>query len=332
MCEIDREEKRLLTEISPSQIKQEKAELMTGLSSSLIQGLLKKANIEDNSASEGVGVDAMGSTSDVISDIYNPSSAVKSVRKKGTLGVTREDKKEGIPHMPSSMIEPDATSVIPSPDLYPVSSQPPPPSPVKLHFTHESSIPSLDPLDPDFLNRLHSSYFPDLSINPSKMAWMAPIPSEDSPADRDSPYNPLQEYLHPSSIRFDFKGRLIPPKLARQIPATKGLHHHGLAPEAAGYTIPELAHLSRSAVAAQRYIAYQTLGRILYRLGRGDFGEESDELYLGLWKCVEEGRVLDTLSFEAEVKEGQGNRTCKFNAMEAIWLWKNGGGKRRKAG
>lgn len=104
-----------------------------------------------------------------------------------------------------------------------------------------------------------------------------------------------------------------------------------MAPEAAGYTIPELAHLSRSAFPAQRAIAYQTVGRILYRLGRGDFGQEGtegEELYRGLWKCVEEGRVLDTLIAEAGMEEGKGHRTCKILAMEAVWLWRKGGGKK----
>ena len=53
---------------------------------------------------------------------------------------------------------------------------------------------------------------------------------------------------------------------------TAGLHHHGAAPEDAGYTIGELAHLARSTVPAQRCVAFQTLGRVLYRLGRGEFG------------------------------------------------------------
>ena len=329
--EIDIENRMRLAQMSPPQIEQERAELMAGLSSSLIERLLKKANIEDHRASEGMDSSNTDTPVGVKSDLNNPFSAPKPLPKTSIVDKASERRTGRMLHIPSSAIDPEAASVIPPSDLHPASSQLPTPSPFKLHFPQQGSVLYLDPSDPDFMAQLHSKYFPDLPVDPSKMAWMAPIPSEDSPADRDSPYNPSQKYLHPSSIRFDFTGRLIPPRLARQIPATKGLHHHGLAPEAAGYTVPELTHLSRSAVTAQRCIAYQTLGRILYRLGRGEFGGESDELYLGLWKCIEEGRIFDTLSLEAEAEDGQGNRTCKVTAEEAIWLWKKGGGKRQKA-
>lgn len=106
----------------------------------------------------------------------------------------------------------------------------------------------------------------------------------------------------------------------------------------------------------QRCVAFQTLGRLLYRLGRGDFGSDGGagvgyeddggdddegaggeegggrELYLGLWKCVEEGRVLETLMEEAGRAEGKGNRSCWVTATEALWLWRRGGGKRVRAG
>ena len=330
--EIDRENRKRLAQMSPMQIERERTELMAGLSSSLIERLLRKANIEDHGASEGMDSDGVIISTEVISSLDNPPSSLNCLPEKTTYEEPTEKDTKRVSYSPSSAVmSPDTALLVPLSDLHPASSQFPLPSPPALHFPHEYSSPSLDPSDPDFVVQLHAKYFPDLPVDPAKMAWMAPIPSEDSPADRDSPYNPLQEFLHPSSIRFDFKGRLIPPKLARQIPATKGLHHHGLAPEAAGYTVPELAHLSRSAVAAQRCIAYQTLGRILYRLGRGDFGEGSDELYLGLWMCIEEGRVLDTLSFEANAEDDQGNRTCKAIAAEAIWLWTKGGGKKQKA-
>lgn len=106
----------------------------------------------------------------------------------------------------------------------------------------------------------------------------------------------------------------------------KGLHHHGAAPEAAGYTVPELAYLARSAFAAQRCIAFQTLGRVLYRLGRGDFGHEG-ELAEGLWGLMEDGKVLDLL-VEAAGSGEQGNRSCWATATEAVWLWRKGGGRR----
>ncbi len=127
------------------------------------------------------------------------------------------------------------------------------------HFPRPHA-PDLDPSDPDFLENLHQKYFPDLPADPSKLAWMAPIPSEGSLADRDSPYHPGQDSLAVSQLRFNFMGRLLPPRIARAIPVSKGLHHHGEAPEAAGYTIIELARLARSVVPSQRCLAFQTLG------------------------------------------------------------------------
>ncbi len=61
--------------------------------------------------------------------------------------------------------------------------------------------------------------------------------------------------------RFDFKGNLI--SRTADIPVTAALHHHGDEPEAAGYTLEELFHLSRSTVLQQRVIALQTLTNII---------------------------------------------------------------------
>ena len=47
------------------------------------------------------------------------------------------------------------------------------------------------------------------------------------------------------------------------IPVTAALHHHGEEPEAAGYTLEELFHISRSTVLQQRVIALQTLSKII---------------------------------------------------------------------
>ena len=121
----------------------------------------------------------------------------------------------------------------------------------------------------------------------------------------------------------------MPPRIARAVPVSKGLHHHGEAPEAAGYTIPELARLARSKFPSQRCLAFQVLGRVLYRLGRGEWGDEGEEMVKGLWGCVEGGKVIETLE-EAAGAEG-GHQGSMAYATEALWLWRKGGGKRWKA-
>jgi hypothetical protein len=211
-------------------------------------------------------------------------------------------------------------------NLFPITEQPE----GATHFP-KAEYDELDPTDPDFLQTLHTKYFPDLPADPAKLAWMAPIPSEDSAADRDSPYHPGQASLPASALRFDFKGQLVPPRLSRNIPVTAGLHHHGLAPEAAGYTVEELSILARSAVPAQRCIAFQTLGRILYRLGRGEWGAGfRDPITIGVWTSVKQGRVLDTLTDAAGQEDG--HRSSQAFALEALWLFEKGGWKEKLPG
>lgn len=62
------------------------------------------------------------------------------------------------------------------------------------------------------------------------------------------------------SARFDFEGQLI--TKGSDIPAHVGLHHHGLEPDAAGYTIEELFILTRSSFPQQKIIGLTTLAHI----------------------------------------------------------------------
>jgi hypothetical protein len=122
--------------------------------------------------------------------------------------------------------------------------------------------------------------------------------------------------------------------------------------------------MARSAVPAQRCVAFQTLGRFLYRLGQGEFGfekvrqrtdgpvqiaknpttdeEEVDEedievdmedagsaMAAGLWACVEQGRVVETLTEEAGREKG--HLSARSFAQEALWNWRRGGGRKRQA-
>jgi hypothetical protein len=177
---------------------------------------------------------------------------------------------------------------------------------------------------PDPKCRLHKNSPASSSLTTmSKLAWMAPIPPADSMLDRESPYHPSRSTISVSALRFDFRGRLIPPRLARMIPPSQGLHHHAEAPEAAGYTVRELAFLCRSAVPAQRCIAYRTLGRLLYRLGSGEWGDHDDTLATGIWDEIKCGRVIDSLH-EASRNES-GHAGCHAFATEALTLHQKGG-------
>ncbi|RBR04677.1 uncharacterized protein FIESC28_11505 [Fusarium coffeatum] len=338
---IDRENQQKLASMSPDEIAQAQQDIMNGLNPALIQRLLSRANID-----EQTGPSPFDPPQPEIEETPEPPPTIKvedadkvEASKNIPAAAARPPKPsvESVPETDSS--KPKATSTkkiaddydedkappqIP-PDLFPITDQP-----KSVHFPVPPALPDLDPSDPNFLATLHEKYFPNLPADPSKLAWMAPIPTEDSPADKDSSYYPHPE-IPVNALRFDFQGRFLSPRVSRSIPSSKGLHHHGDAPEAAGYTVAELAHLARSAVPAQRCMAFQTLGRILYRLGLGEWGKSEDHpIAMGVWGAVKKGRVLDTLT-EAAMTEG-GHRGSRAYATEALWLFEKGGWREKFKG
>lgn len=317
---IGQENRQRLDAMTPQGIEQAQQDLMRGLNPALVQRLLQRAQID-----EPIGLSpfdpppAEESTkqhteTDIKSETLGPKSkaavAGKSVSFKDAAEDFDEDREPA--QIPADLMA--AT------DLRNETT----------HFPAAPQVADLDESDPDFLANLHKKYFPDLPADPSKLAWMAPIPTEDSIADKESTYYPHPE-IPVSALRFDFRGRFLSPRVSRSIPSTKGLHHHGEAPEAAGYTVAELARLARSAVPAQRCMSFQTLGRVLFRLGNGEWGRTiNDPIAMGVWKAVKDGRVLDTLN-EAAIVEG-GHRGSKAYAMEALWLFEKGGWREKMQG
>ncbi|KAL1900511.1 hypothetical protein Sste5346_002232 [Sporothrix stenoceras] len=383
---IDRENREMLSSMAPDEIAEARNELLSNLSPDLLQILLRRANLDDGSNARLPGeelsqpgpaaptpeIRIQDSSADTAETEEEPKEPTKLKKKVLFASVEDADDKDDKPkaagkNTGDAALFGNDEKVPAADDLAPISS----PEkvvqnhdhdhdhdhdhahdgPGAVHFPHAPAVPDLDPNDPDFLQNLHTKYFPNLPADPARLAWMAPLPTADSPADRESPYYPGQESLAVSQLRFDFRGRLIPPRASREIPVTKGLHHHGVAPEAAGYTIGELARLARSAVPSQRCVAFQLLGRLLYRLGKGEFGGGGGEtgtgmgsavdeatsdprvqLAQGIWRSLSEGRVLDTLREAASMEEGQGHRGSRAYAIEAIWLYEKGGWKERWQG
>ncbi|KAK3942022.1 RPAP1-like protein [Diplogelasinospora grovesii] len=342
---IDKENRDMLASMSAQEIADMQRELYNGLDPRLIQMLLRRANLDDGGGGGQNDDDPFATDKPptesvvVVPEIKITDTAVPQTQTERN-DKTEEDKPvKQEQKKPKKTVSFDPDVAAPATPSQPEDAEKDVPSSGDVHFPTPPRVPDLDPSDPDFLNNLHNKFFPDLPSDPSKLAWMAPIPTPDSIADRDSPYYPGQESLPVSALRFDFRGALIPPKLSRTIPVTKGLHHHGEAPEAAGYTIPELARLARSAVAAQRCIAFQTLGRMLYRLGKGEWGYgkggrdgEEDDLAFALWRCFREGKVLESLQEAANVPDGQGHLSSKMYATEALWLFEKGGWRERWRG
>lgn len=361
--QIDQENRRRLANMSSEEIEQEQRELLESLPPSLIQRLLGRADIADGSNEKDWDIPSepvLGeSGSKVPEKEENEEAGMTSMKKVSFVVPDAKDISAPAPSIqqpiPSEPLQPLKTpdSTMPESQLADEHSS--------IHFPRPNQPPDLDPNDPAFLENLHEKYFPNLAYDPSTLSWMTPIDSSDT----KSPYHPSHEAFNARDLRFDFKGALLAPSAAREIPVTQGLHHHADAPEAAGYTIAELAVMARSSVAAQRCVAFQTLGRFLYRLGRGEFGiervrrktdgpvqvvknpnvkeeEEVDEddievdmedagsaMASGLWKEVEDGKVVETLTEEAN--KTKGHLTSRTFAQEALWNWRRGGGRKRAA-
>lgn len=353
---IDNENNERLAAMSAAEIEQERQELMQSLSPALIQKLMARSNIDEGSNERDLFPDipAEPPTTD------DTEAKTKATSGKKVSFASPESADEAAPHKSAGhTTSHPATTNTSNPTSTPDSDADATTEPSiqdSIHFPAPTQPPDLDPSDPNFLKNLHTKYFPSLPYDPSSLSWMTPI----DPTDTSSPYHPSHNALNATELRFDFTGQLLAPSVARSIPSDRGLHHHADAPEAAGYTIPELAVLSRSAVAAQRCMAYQTLGRILYRLGQGEYGvekprqetdgpvqvakdpgaegeesEEDDEedvgsaMAAGLWSCIEEGRVIETMTEEAN--KTRGHLTARTFAQEALWNWRRGGGRQRHA-
>lgn len=371
---IDEENKKRLASMSPAEIEAERKELMSSLSPALLKRLLNRANIDDDTGPQDFPGTA--ASSNLMPDTKPPLEPITAPKRVAF--AETDDNHETGPRLPKtpyatsfpqelhdsdqeddseseedgepedSEEQADRTHSLPSSTThFPRPPQPP---------------PTLDPSSPSFLTDLHTKYFPSLPSDPSKLAWMSSPaePTADDPSE-DHSYNPLfgADSIPVTQLRFGFTGDLLPPSVSIDIGVDKGLHHHGDNPEAAGYTIPELAHLARSSVPSQRCVSYQILGRILYRLGVGEFGgrhkksklapvaeDEEDEdaggenwqegagrrgggntvLETGMWDCMQRGRVIETL--QEEVARERGHVSAKAYATEALWLWQKGGGKK----
>ncbi|CAG9991379.1 unnamed protein product [Clonostachys byssicola] len=314
---IDHENRQKIDDMTPEEIAQAQRDILNGLNPALIQRLLQRSTIDDpepnifdltQNSSTTPPPEITVSAPDQPAKAPSPSTETPTENRPPL-------KKKNIADDYDEDAEPPQL-----PDLFPITDPP-----KSTHFPAPPQVPDLDPDDPNFLQNLREKYFPELPADPSKLAWMAPVPTPNSVADKESPYYPHPE-IAVSALRFDFRGRFLSPRVSRTIPSSVGLHHHGEAPEAAGYTIDELSRLARSAVPSQRCIAFQTLGRILFRLGNGEWGKTVDDpIAMGVWSSVKKGRAIESLT-EAATVEG-GHRGSRAYATEALWLFEKGGWK-----
>ncbi|KAL3469158.1 RPAP1-like protein [Aspergillus californicus] len=351
---IHEQNRQQMAAMSDAQIRQERDELMSSLDTSLLERFLRRARLDDEvPSSSHPPASAEGDT-----QIPAPAAPAAPSSTEPTPAAAPRAK---APTKSDTFHRDDiAPSTVPE-DLLAAAEFPPSSS---VHFPtpppRSANMPTLDPSSPSFLSDLQAHYFPNISHEPTSLSWLQPPPSEpDEPgAPPSSAYHPgsSAEAIHPAFLRFSLTGTVLSPSTSLSLPTTLGLHHHGADPHAAGYTIPELAILSRSSFPAQRCIAWQILGRILFRLGKGQLGERGSPLVQGLWSVVErEGAVAGMLdeagsstssssrrrgdqgainlteneneqSSSATGKSGRGHHASATAwAVEGVWLWQMGG-------
>ncbi|WEW57596.1 hypothetical protein PRK78_003063 [Emydomyces testavorans] len=337
---IDEENKQRMASMSTAEIERERAELMSALSPSLIDRLLKRGNIDDGGGQANANPEAVNKEEEEEEEESNGNfgTACKSA-SVDNLKPSQQDTDKALEQPDPSLSLDDLPPPHPPEDLCPASQ---PPS-SRVHFpkppARPSAMPNLDPSSPSFLADLQTHYFPDIPPDVSSLSWLKPSDDE-PPTSAYHPESPATS-LAPASLRFSLTGAILAPRTSLSLPTSIGLHHHAKDPEAAGYTIPELAILSRSSVPAQRCLAWQVLGRILYRLGKGEFGEKGSSLVEGLWSVVERENVVAGMLNEAgggigedgNGKQGLGglggigrHASARAWATEGVWLWRQGGG------
>ncbi|KAK9476285.1 RPAP1-like protein [Lipomyces japonicus] len=315
---IDKENWDRITSMSPEEIAAEKEELQALLPASLIKKILNRDRTKADKILASGRSDANieqdkkhGDTIESLSTIKNHVALEDEI-----------DEAKALKPLAKSVRFDENVTVNDVTDTTKIEQPEDNASTMTTHFPAPESN-DLNPDDPEFFEKLHDKYFPDLPAEPSRLAWMKPITQEE---DKSSPYNPDQDAISPVDIRFDFKGSIVPPSKSATLPTNLGLHHHSDSPGYAGYTIAELGHLSRSAVSAQRAMAIQVMGRILYRLGTNSYGEFIGE---AIWDIVEHVHVIDSI-YEASDEKKTRHLGLRTSAVEALWLWKKGGGRRRK--
>ncbi|KAF9582641.1 RNA polymerase II associated protein 1 [Lunasporangiospora selenospora] len=114
---------------------------------------------------------------------------------------------------------------------------------------------------------LKAKYYSDVPAEPEKMEWMG---IEDPTTEYKAPGKAITPGVQPYTVqendppaahlRFDFSGKILG---GQDVPVHLGLHHHGVDPTKAGYTLSELLHLVRSTVPSQRILPLNILAKIL---------------------------------------------------------------------
>ncbi|PYH45005.1 RPAP1 family protein [Aspergillus saccharolyticus JOP 1030-1] len=310
---------RQLASMSQAQIQREREELLESLDPSLLERFLRRAHITDpDSSASPTAQQSQSLSGDQEEHELNAATTLEPKTTAQSAPANPTSSTSSRPPSPaqvSAAIDDLPPAQLPS-DLHPAAAAAASlPLSGSVHFPtapSASAMPNLDPSSPNFLSDLQTHYFPNIAHDPSSLSWLQPPSASDEDPDSTSPYHPAStaQAIHPAHLRFALLGTILSPSTSLSLPTSLGLHHHGKDPHAAGYTIPELAILSRSTFPAQRCIAWQVLGRILFRLGKGQFGERGTPLVEGLWATIEKEGVVAGMLAEAD-DSGDTDRVAK---------------------
>ncbi|KAJ5594501.1 uncharacterized protein N7459_000709 [Penicillium hispanicum] len=352
---IAEENARHLASMSDAQIQREREELMASMDPRLLERFLQRAKIDDNEQSGNSTPVSSNPKKSVSFDIpdsvsRSPAQPLSSAAQSPQPAKVTSVKSPAADDLPPADLPGDLHPAAERPSLDPALIE-------RFHFPQpKQPMPTLDPSSPSFLSDIQSHYFPQMADDPAALSWLQPPSNDEEDPDSTSAYHPASNAISiaPSAIRFSLRGTVLSPTTSLSLPTTLGLHHHGDDPQAAGYTIPELAILSRSTFPAQRCVAWQVIGRILFRLGRSEFGDRGGQLSEGLWNCIEKEGIVAGMLAEAEgvADQGLGKARGSSNdkkdehdsegdapvasgigrhasaaawAVEGVWLWQKGG-------
>ncbi|KAJ1916586.1 hypothetical protein H4219_003705 [Mycoemilia scoparia] len=187
--------------------------------------------------------------------------------------------------------------------------------------------------DSQFYKDLKEMYYPTEPLEEQKLEWILNQTQARTPAKRAMDTIKAQtgravdnlrsmmngEVPDPlnnpaSHIRFGFDGQILE-SVEANIPVSKGLHHHGDDPDEAGYTIPELLHLCRSKVPAQRSLPLRVLSNVLHKVNTGAYD-------LPISRAVYENWLVDWEGYLYLVEAWKDrNTTVIMVAVMTTWIW-----------
>ncbi|KAL3232106.1 RNA polymerase II-associated protein RBA50 [Nakaseomyces bracarensis] len=351
---IHRENLEYMRRMTPEQLARERQELMESLDPKLIAKMLKNVQKSDKIFAEIEGASGtwVGGTNENVKGVEDLPPLDEDLVNKALEVENTQTKPKSLTEKQVTIAEPDTNEEGDGETFPPLDDDDVAPLDYQMaqsidhmanedllkdvHFVRptqqEDETEPLDINDPEFNEKLHQKYFPDLPKDIDKLKWMAPLPQDNVNSNVDDV----------TECRFDFKGNLVPPN--RSIDSTQsGLHHHSENQHLAGYTIIELAHLARSQFPSQRTIAIRTLGRILYKLGKQHYNDqlivevndatEAEEatkhIYMMFWELVKDAQVIQLLELGSDEKFTK-NLSIRNYSIEALWLWKQGGGNKYK--